>query len=131
VVRLTPALGSAGQYRAQYEPKRAGKYEIVVEARVSGRILTAEKLVIEVSRPNLEFDRLDLDDRMLGRIAEATGGCYHHLTGADRLLEELSRKAERRRGFFELPLYNPPAFWALFVGALCGEWSLRRRYRLR
>ena len=64
-VTLAPVPGSAGSYQGTFEPKRPGTYEIVVEARLGETVLKAEKTTAEVGRPNLEFDRLDLDDAML------------------------------------------------------------------
>ena len=93
--------------------------------------MRAEKNSAEVGRPNLEFDRLDLDDAMLSRIAEATGGRYFQISTADQLLGELDRKEKRRHVSLEQPLYFPRLFWCLFVGILATEWVLRRRFQLR
>ena len=84
-----------------------------------------------MGRPNLEFDRLDLDEKTLGRIAAATGGRYWHLSTADRLLDELDRKEQSRHLVLEQPLYWPPLFLSLVVGLLTAEWVLRRRNQLR
>jgi uncharacterized membrane protein len=130
-VALAAQPGSAGQYQGVFEPLVPGTYEITVEAQVGDKGLTAEKIVVEVGRPNLEFDRLDLDDRMLARIAEATGGRYYHLSTADRLVEELDRKEQRRHIVLEQPLYNRPLGWLLFVTLIGGEWLLRKRSQLR
>lgn len=131
VVSLAASASSAGQYQTVFEPKGAGTYEIVVEARVGEASLTAEKITVDVGRPNLEYDRLDLDDRLLTQIAEAAGGRYQHLSTADRVIEEFQRKEQKRRVYLEQPLYFPAVFWALFVGALVYEWGLRKRYQLR
>ena len=84
-----------------------------------------------MGRPNLEFDRLDLDDAMLQKIAEATGGRYYHISTADQLIDSLDRKEKRRHVSLEQPLYFPRVFWLLFVGVLATEWVLRRRFQLR
>lgn len=92
--------------------------------------MKADKLVVEVGRPNLEYERLDLDDKMLTRIAGESGGRYQHITTADRLIDELNRKERRRHVSLEQRLYWSPGFWLLFVGVLAGEWVLRKRYQL-
>ncbi len=130
-VALAPLAGSAGSYEGTFEPKRPGTYEIAVQAKLGDTRLHAEPLSAEVGKPNLEFDRLDLDDRLLARIANATGGRYHHLSTADELLAELDRRDKRRRVSLEQPLSFPAFYWVLFVGVLAAEWSLRRRYQLR
>ena len=77
------------------------------------------------------FDRLDLDDAMLTRIATATGGRYLHISTADQLIGELDRKERRRHVSLEQPVYFPRLFWVLFVGVLATEWVLRRRFQMR
>ena len=39
--------------------------------------------MVDVGRPNLEFEKLDLDEKMLGRIAADTDGRYMHISTAD------------------------------------------------
>ncbi len=130
-VSLAPVAGSAGSYQGSFEPKRAGTYEIVVDAKLGDLLLHAQKTAAEVGRTNLEFDRLDLDDAMLGRIATAARGRYYHISTADELLGELDRKEKARHVSLEQPLYFPGVFWALFVGVLGAEWAMRRRFQLR
>ena len=130
-VTLAPVAGSAGSYQGSFEPKQPGTYEINVEGRLGETVLKAEPSTAEVGRPNLEFDRLDLDDAQLSRIAEATGGRYFHISMADQLLAELDRKEKRRHVSLEQPLYFPRFFWVVFVGVLTTEWVLRRRFQLR
>jgi uncharacterized membrane protein len=130
-VTLAPASGSAGHFTGAFQPKAPGSYEIAIEARLDATTLKADKLTAEVGRPNLEFDRLDLDEKMLTNIAAAAGGRYAHVSTADRLIEQLDRREVRRRVDLEQPLVWPPGYWAACVAALAGEWALRRRYQLR
>ncbi len=130
-VILAPIAGSVGSYQGSFEPKRPGTYEIVVEAKLGETVMKAEKTGAEVGRPNLEFDRLDLDDAMLTKIATAAGGRYYHISTADELIGSLDRKEKRRHVSLEQPLYFPEVFWMLFVAALATEWVMRRRFQLR
>jgi uncharacterized membrane protein len=130
-VALAPIPGSAGNYQGTFEPRRPGSYEIAALAKVSGLVLHADTAAAEVGRPNLEFDRLDLDDAMLKKIASATGGRYLHITTADQLIGELDRREHRRHVSLEQPLFFPRLFWLVFVGVLAAEWVLRRRFQLR
>jgi hypothetical protein len=130
-VALSPIAGSAGKYEGTFEPKHSGTYEIMVQARFGETLLQAEKTTAEVGKPNLEFDRLDLDDALLTRIATATGGRYFHISTADQLIGELDRREKRRHVSLEQPLYFPRLFWVLFVLVLATEWTLRRRFQLR
>jgi uncharacterized membrane protein len=86
---------------------------------------------IEAQRPNIEFEKLDLDEGMLGRIAAASHGRYAHVTAADQFIEQLDRRLRKQRVSIERPLYWPPGYWLAFVAVLTVEWILRRRFQLR
>jgi uncharacterized membrane protein len=131
LVELTPIPGPAGHYSGTFEPKVPGPYEIEVEARLADQTITAEKLKIEVGRPNLEYEKLDLDEKMLSQIAAQAKGRYMHITAADRLVDQLDTAVRKRQLQLETKLYWPPGFWALFVLVLTVEWILRRRFQLR
>ena len=91
----------------------------------------ADKLAVEVGRVNLEFEKLDLDEKTLGQIAAAAGGRYVHIAAADRLIDQLDRSQRKQRIYIERQLYWPPACWAVLVAVLTLEWHLRRKHQLR
>ena len=128
---LSTVPGPSGHYGGAIEPRAAGGYEVVVEARLGELTLTSDKIAVQVGRPNLEFEKLDLDEKMLGNIAAATGGRYVPISTADHLIDQLDRTQRKKIQHVEHRLYWPPGFWMLFVGILTMEWVLRRRYQLR
>jgi hypothetical protein len=129
---LTPESRSLGKYSVSVSPKHAGRIEIEVTAQLDGKELKApESLVVEVGRPNMEFDRLDLDEEMLGRIAQATGGQYAHLSTADHLVDQLDRQVHREKVLRQISLAPPVWLWGMFVLLLTAEWFTRRRWQLR
>lgn len=130
-IALSPQPGPAGHYGGTFDPKAAGNYEFTADARLGELNLTTEKNSFEVGRPNLEFEKLDLDDKMLGRIAADAKGRYVHITTADLLLNQLDRSRRKQSEYIERPLYSAPLFWMLFVSVLTVEWTLRRKYQLR
>jgi uncharacterized membrane protein len=130
-VALAPEAGTAGHYDAVFDPTSPGAYLFEVSAKLGDATLTTDKLAAEVGRRNLEFEKLDLDDKLLARLATYTKGQYFHISSADLLLDQLDRSKRNRSEFSEGKLYNPPLFWALFVGILSLEWILRRKYQLR
>ena len=69
-IDLTAEPGPPGHYGGTFEPKEPGGYEIAVQAQVGELSLAAEKLGVEVGRVNLEFEKLDLDEKTLGQIAD-------------------------------------------------------------
>lgn len=130
-ITLINRPGPGGHYAATYEPRFGGPLEIEVEAQLGEQKLTAEKVFVEVGRPYLEFEKLDLDEKTLARIAADTGGRYAHISSADYLVEQLDQAQRKKRIYVEQPLFWPPLFWALFVCILTVEWVLRRRFQLR
>jgi uncharacterized membrane protein len=130
-VALTTVPGPGGHYAGQFEPRVAGAYEIEIVATVGGRELKTDSIGVEVGRPNLEFEKLDLDDRMLAEIAATRGGRYMHVSVAEHLIDQLNRQQRERRKYVEHELYWPPGFWLLFVATLTTEWALRRKFQLR
>ena len=130
-VALSPQSGPAGHYEGTFDPKSAGNYQFTVEARLGESTLSSQKTAFEVGRPDLEFEKLDLDEKMLARIAADSKGRYFHITTADLLLSQLDRSQRKRSEYVERPLYSPPLFWTLFVGVITVEWVLRRKYQLR
>ncbi len=130
-VELSLAAGSAGHYEGRCTPVSAGGYEILVSAKLGELSLESEKLSIEVGRPYLEFEKLDLDEKLLAGIAAATSGRYVHISTADSLIDQLDRTEQKRRVRFETPLAVPVPLWFFFVGVLTTEWVLRRRFQLR
>ncbi|MGD0382683.1 MAG: glutamine amidotransferase [Thermoguttaceae bacterium] len=130
-VALSPLPGPAGHYGGTFDPKAAGNYQFSVQARLGESTISSGKIAFEVGRPDLEFEKLDLDDKMLARIAADAKGRYFHITTADLLLNQLDRSRRKRSEYVERPLYSAPLFWTLFVGVLTAEWILRRKYQLR
>ncbi len=130
-LQLSPAAGPAGRYEGRRAPANAGTYEIVVETKLGELTLQSEKLAIEVGRPYLEFEKLDLNEPLLARIAADTGGRYAHISTAGSLVDGLDRTERKRRVRFETPLAVPLPLWVVFVGLVTTEWVLRRRFQLR
>ncbi|MFZ1932907.1 MAG: VWA domain-containing protein [Thermoguttaceae bacterium] len=130
-VPLAAVPGPSGHYAGVFEPRLAGRYDVVVAARLDQLAFTSEKISVEVGRPNLEFERLDLDEKTLAAIAAATGGRYVSLSAADHFIDQLNRSKHKKTVTVETQLYWPPAVWTLFVAIITAEWTMRRRYQLR
>lgn len=128
---LAPVPSSPGHYEAMFEPAEPGTYEITLTAQLDPERLAAEPLTVEVGRPSLEFEQLDLDESMLRQIAQCAGGRYEHLTTAEALIDALDHQQQEKTVHFETRLYYPPLAWFLLIGALTTEWTLRRRFQLK
>jgi hypothetical protein len=120
----------AGSYQARWVPEVSGTYKISVTGKLGERDLGKVDLTFAVGRPNQEFDRLDLNEALLRRIAEKSGGRYVTLADAQSLIGELRSHERSRRKLTELSLFNMPLFFLLFVGLVTAEWILRKRQEL-
>jgi uncharacterized membrane protein len=130
-ITLSAVPGPSGHYGGAFEPRIAGRYDMVVEARLGELALSSEQVSVEVGRPNLEFEQLDLDEKTLAAIAATTGGRYVSLSAADHFIDQLSRNKHKKTVIVESQLYWPPGIWPLFVVIVTAEWILRRKYQLR
>jgi len=129
--RLSLARGEEpGDYRASFTPEAPGEYAFTIAATLGEERLGEAADVFSVGRRKIEFERLDLDERLLGRLARATGGRYAPLTAAGALLESLRAEAIARRRRVEIEVWNAPAAFLLFLGLVTAEWILRKRLHL-
>lgn len=128
---LSLVAGPAGHYAGQFDPKDSGRYKIIVEAKLGELVLRSDELLGDVGRPNLEFEKLDLDEKMLTHIAADAGGRYMHISTADKLVDQLNKAQRKKEEYIEQALYWPPWMWALFIVVLTVEWVLRKRFQLR
>jgi hypothetical protein len=108
---------------------------MTVTAEDRGRKLGEVRMQFRVGKPNLEYERLDLDDRLLRRVADATGGRYCDLRLLGELVDSLSAEVRRGRQTREVRLYPDRASksWALalvFLAAAAAEWIIRKRLQL-
>jgi hypothetical protein len=95
---------------------------------LDGPIPTAS---FRVDAPASEFERVQMNEPELKRVAEATGGKYYTPLDASTLLNDLPRPSK-------VPLDTDPpiALWntwpllALFLTILTAEWILRKRARM-
>lgn len=131
-VSLEAIQGNRGKYTGFYTPKLTGKHEVKVVAELEGGSYPApEKMIFDVGRPNMEFDRLDLNEAMMMKIANATGGRYAHISVADHLVEQLNRAITKKKIIETINFAPPLPLWILFVVLLSAEWLARKRFHLR
>ncbi|MBN1394096.1 MAG: hypothetical protein JW959_03640 [Pirellulales bacterium] len=130
-IELAPVPGPGGHYRGTFTPPAPGRYEVRVAAELDGLSLSAATVPIEVGSLNLEYEKLDPDEKTLMDVAAASGGRYVHLSTADHFVERLQREQRKKTVYVERRLYWPPGAWTLLVAALTAEWILRRRNQLR
>ncbi len=119
-----------GVYETSFEPPLPGAYAVAVAASEKGQPLGEATLNFQVGKPNLELERLDLNEVLLRRLAQETRGRYLSLANVSRLEKELTSSEYVKRIYKQQRLYNTPLFFFLFIGLLTAEWALRKRWQL-
>ena len=149
--------GTAGEYEGTFEPPAPGGYAATVSATLNDEPL-GEKVEFDfrVGSPNLEFDALDLNERLLKRIASETGGQYCSLIRLDDLIGNLRAAERRKRSHREVSLWDylvmpvvdvtrgigflhrflsflakdPQGMFFVFLVLVAAEWTIRKRRML-
>jgi len=133
-IQLAYVPGTTGNYEADFIPPTPGRYQIIFTAKQDGVLLGEEqKTNFRVGKPNLEFDQLDLNDALLTRIAEQTGGKYYYFVHLDDLLGSLEKEQREKTVIEKYDFFDTrylPYFFALFVLAVSLEWWFRKARQL-
>jgi uncharacterized membrane protein len=132
--------GTYGDYELEIGGIEPGKYKAAVAASLADPItrkpeaLGAVEISFRMSRPSKEFEDLDVNERLLDRIAEATGGKRYTLLSIDQLAYELRRRSRETGVYTEWPNWQRSEAlvipFAAVVALLTGEWVLRKRRHL-
>jgi uncharacterized membrane protein len=121
--------GESGLYSTEFSVTEPGLYELQATlAEEPAPVVGAA--AIEVFAAGDEFRAAELDEPLLRRIAEATGGRYFEAAsaaGLDTAIEELEGDTSSEQ---RLPLHDMPALFLVIVVLICSEWFYRRRWGL-
>lgn len=79
-----------------------------------------------IGEANREQFGATLNEPLLRRVAEATGGSYWHPDDLSGLADALAFSSAGIRERQQLPLWNAPFLFLLLLLLKCTEWSLRR-----
>ena len=122
---------ASGRFTAALRPVEAGLYRIRADARRGDAALGTADRWFYVGGRDREFAEPRLNEGVLRRVAQATGGQYVRADEVSRIVASLqailpqSVEPERR------DLWHEPWAFALVIALLSAEWILRRRWGLR
>ena len=102
-----------GLYEVTFEPPVPGAYTVALSAQEKGQALGETSVAFQVGKPNLELERLDLNEALLRRLAQESRGEYLSLANVSRLEKELTSSEHVKRVYKQQRLYNIPAFFFL------------------
>jgi hypothetical protein len=132
-------MSSQGEGSGRYETSvsgglPAGRYTLRVEG---GEDTSAEaasepvELPITVA-PRFEAEMSDLsgDDRVLRRIAAASGGQFLTLDQFSTLPDRLAENRQKQSRLVEYTLWDSPYLFGFVLACLSAEWALRKKFGL-
>jgi uncharacterized membrane protein len=116
-----------GEYHARFSPDQPGLYQIHVGATQSGAALGEAATYVEAGDLDSEFRDAEMNQSLLERVSEETGGKFYTPETVATLPEDVTvtrsgAVVRERRDLWDMPI----VFFGLV--ALAGaEWGLRRR----
>lgn len=129
-LQMQPVAGRIGEYAADCKVERPGSYTVKAESEMEKKRLGEASVSFQVGQPNLEFERLDIDEDLMRRIASATGGRYFSLITARDLPAYLENRLSEKQQHTEIHMAHAPTLFALFLLLITAEWVLRKRNKL-
>lgn len=119
-----------GQYRGELGALSPGEYLYRAEVTLGGQKVGEDQGEFFVEEYSLEFEKVELNEKLLRAMAQASGGAYFNLEAVEELPSRLkfqSRETSHRR---EIELWNHPGMLIGLVLLLAAEWTIRKRNRL-
>jgi hypothetical protein len=117
------------------ETTKPGDYRIVVQAKDGGAELGAADARFLVPTQDLELDRPAAEPTLMAQLAEMTKPAGGAALAAEELPDLLKRLAEKQPELKEqviakVTYWDTWPFFLAFVGLICTEWFLRKRWGL-
>ena len=123
--------GAAGRHAASFVPEEPGLYRVAVEAKRGDVVLASVEQSLLAGGTDPEFVDPRLNETVLRKLAEGTGGRYVRASDAGAVAGFLrAPHAPARPGQIRDLWHNAWSF-LLILALLTTEWALRRRWGLR
>ncbi len=116
-----------GRYAASVRFEQAGVYRIAADVRRGGSTVTTVSRSLLVGGTDIEMSEPRLNEAVLRRIAETTGGRYLRLSDSTTLPGLLRESGVGQPPTEIRDLWHNRWSFALIVGLLAAEWIVRRR----
>jgi hypothetical protein len=129
-VPFRKAVGG-GRYAAALRPAQPGLYHLHAEARRGTQSLGVADRWFHVGAADPEFFEPRLNEGVLRRMAQASGGRYVPADRAVEIVQMLQTATPEAGAPEQRDLWHQPWAFALVIALLTAEWVLRRRWGLR
>jgi len=125
---LDYVAGSSGLYQAKLSFADAGMYTTDVSAATrDGQPVGDDTAVFFIGRPYGEFDRIEMNERLLRTLAAETGGAFYTPDRSSSIPADIVETAARRAILTEKKFARMPSIYGLMVACASMEWFLRKR----
>jgi hypothetical protein len=116
-----------GRYEGSLEVLQGGDYEFTGAAHLQGRVLGRDEGKFSVEEFNLEFQDTRMNEELLRRIAEESGGAYFTPNDFSGLTERLKFTEKYVVIKNEWEIWNKTPLLIACVVLLSAEWWIRKR----
>jgi hypothetical protein len=116
-----------GEYTANVVLDEPGVHAVRMNAVVGPDSLTSEPVYVRAATPTSEFFGAEMRPALLRRIADETGGKYYDVARATEVARDLVYSNSGATVVQRLDLWDMPILFFLLLGAVGGEWLIRRR----
>ena len=127
VLNAEASLEEPGVYTAVFVPREAGAWTVEAEVTTGdGEKLAADKAGWIYAPQVEEFQRPGINDALLTKLAEQTGGEVVDAEDLDDFVAKLQSKPMPVVEAWTMPLWDQPLVFLIVLCSLVGEWGLRR-----
>ncbi|HTM27232.1 MAG TPA: glutamine amidotransferase [Vicinamibacterales bacterium] len=119
-----------GQYRGTFPTAESGWYEAKIDATRAGASIGSAIAHVRTAPDDAEYFDAAMHAALLKRIAQETGGRFYRADATATLPDDLKYSGRGVTAVEERELWHMPALLLALVALICGEWGLRRYWRL-
>ncbi|MEM9479387.1 MAG: hypothetical protein AAGA58_07020 [Verrucomicrobiota bacterium] len=126
---FSPVPNEPGTYQANLTADRTGEYKVAITLEDGEEVTVDARFRAEL--PIRETRDTWLDETLLTRVAEETGGKYFQIHQLEELVAALPNRIRRLETRSQpIPLWDTNRILFLLVGLLGIEWALRKRLKM-
>src|SRR5262249_30808356 len=129
-VTLGSVQPGSGRYEANVSGLPVGRYTLHVDPPEDPTLESrAEPVTLGITvAPHLEAAMADLsgDERLLRRIADASGGAFLTFDQFNQLPQRLEENRQKLNPLVEYTLWDSPYLFGFVLACLSAEWALRK-----
>ena len=128
-VKLEMSSVSDG-YSATFIPRKRGIYKVEVSASHKGGKTSGDSISFIAGEPSMEFVNTELNDELLKRLSEKSGGRYYTSETIWKLPDDIVIREKSVSRVCERKLWNNPWLFIGFLTLLTVEWVVRKNKQL-